>query len=200
MEPTDIRRWHERREALFPTKIPYTALSAINAQLPRLEIERAMRALDSYAQQRPYKGFYWLRYMVHYERAAADMGDARTLGTAPRGAPPAEETGDIDAERAERERYESLPDAFRADCARRFAEWGWPAGSRAWRLLCIDAYDGREIERYRRATNIFTETDQRKQELAERAEYMQRRGFLELITQLRHEIVLLGGKPDVVAR
>jgi hypothetical protein len=197
-----MREWHKAREGLFPTKLPYTAVTAINSQLPQLEFQRAMRALTLYSQQKPYKGFYMLKYMVWYERAGTDERPLGTPGTAPRGAPPAEETDWEDArtaERREREAYEALPNDYRDACRTRFAEWGWPEGSRAWRLICLDAYVGRDVEPYRIGTNVFTRDANREAEMKERAEYMQRRGYLELVSALRAEISRLGGNVDVVA-
>jgi len=202
MDTPQMREWHTTREGLFPTKLPYSALTVINAQLPKLDYERAMKALTLYAEQKPYRGFYMLKYMVWYERAGADERPLGTPGTAPKGAPPADETDWEDsqtAERREREAYEALPNDYREACKTRFADWGWPVGSRAWRLICLDAYVGRDVEKYRIGTNVFTEDQDKAREFKERAEFMQRRGYIELCEALRVEIRRLGGTVDVVA-
>lgn len=202
MDQHAARRWHERRESLFPTKLPYSAVTAINAQLPKLDEQKAMDALESYSRQKPYRGFYMLKFMVHYERAAKDERRPPFSGTesAQEGAS-APSTNDMEddahAERHERERYESLPNGFRTECETRYAEWGWPKGSRGWRLLCLDAFDGRDVERYRRQRNIFTMDIDREREMKDRQAFMERRGYIDLIEKLRHEIRNLGGNVEI---
>ena len=202
MDTPQMREWHTTREGLFPTKLPYSALTVINAQLPKLDYERAMKALTLYAEQKPYRGFYMLKFMVWYERASTDERPLGTPGNSPKGSPPADETDWEDsqtAERREREAYEALPNDYREACKTRFADWGWPVGSRAWRLICLDAYVGRDVEKYRIGTNVFTEDQDKAREFKERAEFMQRRGYIELCEALRVEIRRLGGTVDVVA-
>jgi len=202
MDETQMREWHTSREGLFPTKLPYTAVTAINSQLPQLEFKRAMRALTLYSQQKPYKGFYMLKYMVWYERAGQDERPLCTPGNSPKGAPPADETDWEDsqtAERLEREAYEALPGDYREACKARYADWGWPVASRAWRLICLDAYVGRDVTIYRIGTNVFTRDQQRERDMKERQEFMERSGYVQLITQLRHEVQRLGGNIDVIA-
>jgi hypothetical protein len=204
MDEPAIRRWHQRREALFPVKLPYSALTVINTQLPKLEEDTAMTALQLYSEAKPYRGFYMLKYMTHYERALTAERDppfSRT-DSAPKGAAAAATNDggdDIDAERREREAYEALPGDYREACKSRYAEWGWPVASRAFRLICLDAYVGRDVTRYRIGTNVFTRDQERERDLKSRQEFMERTGYVQLITQLRHEVHRLGGNIDVIA-
>jgi len=195
MDEHAMKRWHEQREALFPTKLPYSALTVINAQLPRLEAERASRALVSYSKAKSYRGFYMLKYMVHYERVGDGETPFSTPGNAPKGAPPAEETDDgwRDAERREREAYQALPDDFNEHCARAYADWGWPIGSRGWMILCLDAYVGRDISGYQCGTNIFTRDRDKEREREEAQSRQERKGLLLTIGELRNQVLALGG-------
>jgi len=57
---------------------------------------------------------------------------------------------DPDADqRAEREQYAALSEAFVTECKTRYGDWGWGTASRAFRILCIDAYHRADVERYR---------------------------------------------------
>lgn len=204
MDEHAIRRWHARREDLFPTKLPYSAVTNINAQLPKLEEGRSMKALEKYAAQKPYKGFYMLKYMVWYERLGKDEHRppfSRT-DSAPKGAAaaPTNDEGDfIVSERREREAYEALPLDYREACKARYADWGWPEASRAWRIICLDAYVGRPVEQYRIGTNIFTRDRDREADFKAKQEYMERTGYVALIAALRAQVRELGGNIDVIA-
>ena len=58
---------------------------------------------------------------------------------------------------------------------------------------------GRDVTRYRIGTNVFTRDQQRERDMRERQEFMERTGYVQLITQLRHEVERLGGNIDVIA-
>lgn len=196
MDEHEMRRWHQERESLFPTKLPYSALTVINAQLPRLEAERASRALVSYSKAKPYKGFYMLKYMVHYERVGDDETPFGTAGNAPKGALPPEPNDDgeyLDAERREREAYEALPDDYRERCKDVYADWGWPIGSRAWMLICLDAFVGRDVSGYKIGTNVFSKQAERDRKRAEERDAQERHGMLATIGGLRLQVLALGG-------
>jgi len=145
MTDGEMKTWHDQRESLFPTRIPYSAIASINQQLPKLEFQRASAALTAYSQEKPYRGFYMTRFNVHYERQPS-AGKAAPE----RRAPPPGNDGDYEADqRAEREQYAALPGDFIAECEILFANWGWGTASRAYRILCIDAYAKRDVTRYR---------------------------------------------------
>ena len=145
MTDGEMKTWHDQRESLFPTRIPYSAIASINQQLPKLEFQRASAALTAYSQEKPYRGFYMTRFNVHYERQPS-AGKAAPE----RRAPPPGNDGDYEADqRAEREQYAALPGDFIAECEILFANWGGGTASRAYRILCIDAYAKRDVERYR---------------------------------------------------
>lgn len=201
MDEHDMNRWHDRREALFPTKLPHSAISVINRQLPALDAERADRALVSYSKAKPYKGFYMLKYMVHYER----VGDGETpfSGTdgARRAAAPATNIQDDGhhAERREREAYGHLPQEFIAACRVRFADWNWPEGSRGWCMLCLEHYVGRDVEQYRIHPYFGSKQyDREQRRKAAEAAYAAGRAQT-LVERLRAEIVRLGGRADAIA-
>lgn len=200
MDTAEMNRWHDRREALFPTKLPHSAISVINQQLPALEAERADRALVSYSKQKPYKGFYMLKYMVHYERAGDGRKPFSGTDGAQRAAAPATNMDEAHhAERREREAYGHLPPDFIAACRKKFADWGWPEGSRAWMLLCLEHYVGRDVEQYRVHPWFGSkEYDAAERRKAAAAAY-QANQAQTLVERLRAEIVRLGGRADAIA-
>jgi hypothetical protein len=145
MTDAEMRTWHDPRESLFPTRLPYSAIANINAQLPKLEFQRASNALTTYSQEKPYRGFYMTRFNVHYERQPS-AGNAAPERRAP---PPGNDGNPEADQRAERELYAALPEAFATECKARYGDWGWGTASRAFRILCIDAYHRADVERYR---------------------------------------------------
>lgn len=195
MTDGEMKAWHDQRESLFPTRIPYSAIASINQQLPKLEFQRASAALTAYSQEKPYRGFYMTRFHVHYERQPSAVTDAPE-----RAAPPGNDEGEDShyAERREREAYAALPSDFIEACQRKYSDWGWPIGSRAWRLICLDAYVGRDVSRYKIGTNIFTQDRNRAEEMREKQAYMDRVGYVKLIGELRNQVAMLGGNIDVV--
>jgi len=209
MDEHEMKRWHCRREDLFPTKLPYSAVSVINQQLPALDAERADRALVAYSEAKPYKGFYMLKYMVWYERVGDGRKPFSTTGTAPKGAPPSDRTHGVDyadAERLEREAYARLPQSFIDECRRKYSEYGWPYASRGWRILCIEAYLGHDVEQYRvrpmmgsagweREERLKRESDERTRLRLETA--VQARDVI--IHKLKAQIAQLGGTVDAFA-
>ena len=58
---------------------------------------------------------------------------------------------------------------------------------------------GRDVTRYRIGTNVFTRDQERERDMKERQAFMERTGYVQLITQLRHEVKRLGGNFDVIA-
>lgn len=209
MDSADMKRWHEKRETLFPTKLPYSAITTINAQLPKLDAERADRALVAYSEARPYRGFYMLKYMVWYER----VGDAErrppfsgTDSAPERAAAPAtndDDGWDGDAERREREAYAALPDDFLAMCRQKLHDWGWPMNSRGWRIMCLDAYVGREIAQYRLHPMFGSAERDRLDEMKRREAERERLGLESIISAMNARIAgleaELGRRVDVTA-
>lgn len=201
MDDRQMQTWHERREALFAVNLPHSALSVINKQLPNLDADIAMEALEVYAQRKPYRGFYMLKYMAIYEKISEDH--PRGGERAPKGAPPPaktlEDNGSRNDERAEREAYEALPDGFKAECERKYADYGWRTGTRQWRLLCLRAAAGKDVECYRVHPPFASKAYDRAQEWKMRQDEMERTGYVRLIERLRREIEKLGGSIDVKA-
>lgn len=201
MDERQMQTWHAKREALFAVNLPHSALSIINQQLPNLDFDVAMEALEVYAQRKPYKGFYMLKYMAIYERIAEDH--PRGGQKAPKGASAPAKTlpdnGWQHDERAEREAYEALPDEVKAECERKYADYGWRPGTRQWRLLCLRAAAGQDVECYRVRPPFASRAYDRAREWQMRQEEMERTGYVRLIEKLRREVEKLGGNINVTA-
>jgi hypothetical protein len=201
MDEHAMKRWHEKREALFAVNLPASAIAVINQKLPDLEPVAAMEALEVYAKRKPYKGFYMIRYMAIYERIAEDQ--PRGGDRAPESArPPAKTLPDNGwkyDERAEREAYEALPDGVKAECERKYADYGWKPGTRQWRVLCLRAAKGLDVECYRIHPSFASKAYDRAQEMKRRQDEMERFGYMQLIEKLRREVEKLGGCVDVKA-
>ncbi len=201
MDERQMKQWHEKREALFAVNLPHSALSIINQQLPSLDFDVAIEALEVYAQRKPYKGFYMLKYMAIYEKLAEDH--PRGGQKAPKGASAPAKTLDDNGwkhdERAEREAYEALPDGFKAECERKYADYGWRTGTRQWRLLCLRAAAGQDVECYRVHPPFASRAYDREREFKMKQEEMERFGYVQLIEKLRREVEKLGGNINVTA-
>jgi hypothetical protein len=201
MDERQMQTWHAKREALFAVNLPHSALSIINQQLPNLDFDVAMEALEVYAQRKPYKGFYMLKYMAIYERIAEDH--PRGGQKAPKGASAPAKTlpdnGWQHDERAEREAYEALPDGFKAECELRYADYGWRTGTRQWRLLCLRAAAGQDVECYRVHPPFASRAYDRERDFKMKQEQMERFGYVQLIQKLRREVEKLGGNINVTA-
>jgi hypothetical protein len=201
MDERQMKQWHAKREALFAVNLPHSALSIINQQLPNLDFDVAMEALEVYAQRKPYKGFYMLKYMAIYEKLAEDH--PRGGQKAPKGASAPAKTlpdnGWQHDERAEREAYEALPDGFKAECERKYADYGWRTGTRQWRLLCLRAAAGQDVECYRVHPPFASRAYDRERDFKMKQEEMERIGYVQLIEKLRREVEKLGGNINVTA-
>lgn len=201
MDERQMKQWHEKREALFAVNLPHSALSIINQQLPNLQFDIAIEALEVYAQRKPYKGFYMLKYMAIYEKIERDH--PRGGQKAPKGASAPAKTLDDNGwkydERAEREAYEALPDEVKADCLRKYGEYGWRPGTRQWRLLCLRAAAGKDVECYRVHPPFASRAYDRERDFKMKQEEMERTGYVRLIEKLRREVEKLGGNVNVTA-
>lgn len=149
MNEQESRRWHDRREALFAVSLPSKTVAEIGLQLQRLDFERAMNALVSYRKELPYKGFYMVRFHVHYNRIAAAETDGLASAAA---AQPANAVSDsVEDQKSERASFSRLPAEFVALCETLFSDWGVrERDARGWRILCIDHHAGMDVTPYRR--------------------------------------------------
>jgi len=149
MNEQEAKRWHDRREALFAVSLPSKTVVEITAQLERLDFERAMQALVTYRKELPYKGFYMVRFHVHYNKLASAETDGLASAAA---AQPANAVSDsVEDQKAERAAFSRLPAEFLALCETLFADWGVrDRDARGWRILCIDHHAGRDVTPYRR--------------------------------------------------
>jgi hypothetical protein len=154
MTPDEIKKWHNAREATFAVSLPPRTVAEITVALEPLELKRALAALETYRHEKPYRGFYWLRFMVHYNKqrtAETDTPSLRLRGAAlpePNDGPDIDYAGD---QRREIEMFEALGAEFVALCETLFGDWGIrDTDARAWRILCIDHHAGRDVTPYRR--------------------------------------------------
>jgi hypothetical protein len=154
MTPDEIRKWHNAREATFAVSLPPRTVAEITVALEPLDLKRGLAALESYRLEKPYRGFYWLRYMVHYNKIRTHETDTSTLRL--RGAAHAEPNDQTDIDHAgemrrEIEMFKSLGAEFVALCETLFADWGVrDRDARGWRILCIDHHAGKDVTPYKR--------------------------------------------------
>ena len=149
--------WHARRQELFakrdgsPLVLDSLTISTIAEELPAMDFDAAMRALDTYRAAKPYKGFWWQTYLQHYSTAKTDTTPKRGAAL------PAVDMTALLVEKAreeqayEIEQYGKIPEQFKQECKRKYAEWGiYQADTeRSWRIVVMDAYLGYDVERYR---------------------------------------------------
>jgi hypothetical protein len=175
MTESEKRKWTDRREALFAVSLPPKVVAEISVQLDKLAFERAMEALVEYRKELPYRGFYMARFNVHYMRSLnRDLGsiiNKRTAETDGLAGAAAAQPGNAypdsgKEQQAERQAFAALPSDFVAQCERQFADWGIRGvDARAWRILCVDAYAGRDVSRYRRHVRPQQAEDDRVQRI-----------------------------------
>ena len=99
----------------------------------------------------PYKGFWWNAYLQHYATAKTDTTPKRGAAL------PAVDMNALLVEKAKQEQayeieqYGKIPEQFKQECKRRYAEWGIHQADteRSWRIVVLDAYLGYDVERYR---------------------------------------------------
>ena len=156
METNEIAAWHVRREQLFAKpngqqlRLDARTIEVMAAQLPAMQFDAACIALEHYRDAKPYRGFWWQTYLEHYRKAQTDSSP-KAAAAAPcdhdaiRDAQALRDQGDEIAA------YAALSDSWKAECRMAFAGWGIDQadGNRKWRLLCIDALNGVDVERYR---------------------------------------------------
>ena len=149
--------WHARRQELFakrdgsPLVLDSLTISTIAGELPAMDFDAAMRALDTYREAKPYKGFWWNAYLQHYATAKTDTTPKRGAAL------PAVDMNALLVEKAreeqayEIEQYGTIPEQFKQECKRKYAEWGINQADteRSWRIVVLDAYLGYDVERYR---------------------------------------------------
>ena len=157
MNIVESANWHNKRNELFRKsngsiiQLDRETTTAIAEALPSMEFERAMRALAEYRERKPFRGFWWNDFLSAYER---DETAASAKAAAAR--PPSDHDERLNMQakfeqRQEVQDFNSLPVEFVADCRQTYANWGIPIDPthRGWRLLCIDAFAGRDVSAYR---------------------------------------------------
>lgn len=149
--------WHARRQELFakrdgsPLVLDSLTIQTIADELPSMEFDAAMRALETYRAAKPYKGFWWQTYLQHYATAKTDTTPKRGAALL------AVDMNALLANKArqeqayEIEQYRKIPEQFKQECRKDYAEWGiyQSDDERAWRIVVLDAYLGYDVERYR---------------------------------------------------
>ena len=92
-----------------------------------------------------------------------------------------------------------MPDGFKAECERKYADYGWRTGTRQWRLLCLRAAAGKDVECYRVHPPFASRAYDRERDFKMKQEEMERTGYVRLIEKLRREVEKLGGSINVTA-
>ena len=157
MDMQQAAEFHNERNRLFARRdgsqlmLDRETYRTMCDALADMEFEPAMRALRTYREAKPYRGFYWEAFLKHFSRDKTAAPASRAAACAPADG---NELADQLARRdqsAEVLAFQRLPRQFVQDCAVRFKEFGWPtnAQDRAFRILCIDAFEGRDVEPYR---------------------------------------------------
>lgn len=187
MDAAQVSLWHERRSELFRTKIPYPALAVINEAIPKLDYARAIAALNDYAQELPYKGFYLNRFLVHYNRTPVGQGQDRRSPEAPAACPA---PFDVASEEERDQRlYDLIPENVREEYRTRFRDYGWEYGSRQWQILCIEAYKGESVEKFKVHPGWFTPAGQERHHAAQVTAEARLLELQTLVERLRLEIL-----------
>lgn len=187
MESAQMALWHKRRIELFRTQLPATALAEIEATLPKLDYARALDALNNYAEEKPYKGFFLTRFMLHYNRSPVGQGQDRRAQNAPAAFPA---PFDIAREEEEdRRKYQAIPESVRAEFWQCFRDWGWERESRQWQILCNRAYAGENVEGYRVHPGWFTEAGRESRRSASVSAEARVLELQTLVERLRLEIL-----------
>ena len=195
MDAEQIEQWNRRRETLFAgLRIPDHITAEITAKAAKLDYPRALAALTAYRDERPYKGFYWDRYLKHYGSTATD--GALVRATAPRNEPMVPNGESVESLR---HRYSLLPEDFLGNCRTWFDGWGYAEGTAMWFILCLDCYEGKPVDQYQQHPWFGSRTWEREQHIKEQAEWRKEVGYLHLIGVLRSRLKALGGNIDVVA-
>lgn len=157
MDFQDSARWHVRREELFAKRdgsrlvLDSLTISSIAEALPSMDFEPAIAALEAYRQAKPYKGFWWSTYLQHYGTAKTDSARKGAAALPPSEMSALLEQKALQEQADEVAQYQALPAEFRKQARATYADWGIRKhdDDRAWRLLVIDAYQGRDVSRYR---------------------------------------------------
>jgi hypothetical protein len=157
MDARQLELWHEKRLELFHTRLSHELTARISAVVAKLDYARALVALANYRNE-PYRGFYPDQFVKHYERTEPQTTGQR--GKAAEAAPPARTTApdgiDPTARAREMERFERLPPEFVRECETKYAELGYAPTGICWAIICLDAWDGRDVERYRQHVPYFS--------------------------------------------
>jgi len=199
MDLQQIARFHNERNRLFQRRdgsqliLDAATYETMADQLPGMDHERSMAALVRYRERRPYKGFYWEGFMAEYGRDGTGAPASRAPARAPEDLTAALDAAAKREQANELEDFDALPPEFVAECAKRYADWGIPARrvERSWRILCIDAYNGRDVEPYR---------IHHRRELVRRVNAREEMDRQSMIEQLRMEIWRLEAENEHLAR
>jgi hypothetical protein len=157
MNIDEVARWHQLREELFAKPngarlvLDASTIATMVEALPAMQCDAAMESLHTYRNAKPYRGFWWRTYLEHYGKAKTDSGLRAAAASPPDHMEALLYEQAKHEQRQEHADYAALPSDFKADCRKRFAEWGIPIdeANRKWRLLCIDAHRGIDVSVYR---------------------------------------------------
>ena len=180
MDAAQLKLWHDKREELFPTRLNGTLVAVINTKVSGFDYARALVALAEYRKE-PYRGFYVDRFCHHYERTGQKRGNAAEA--APRAKEP--DGIDPDAKRREVERFERLPPEFVSECKAKYGDLGYGTSGVCFAIVCNDAWDGRDVERYRQHLPYFSAASEAQRRRVADLEYSKRLTGLTETERLR---------------
>lgn len=194
MNLEQMAAFHNERNRLFAKPngqaliLDSTTYRTMCDELPSMDFEQATQALAAYREARPYKGFYWPKFLEHYSRDKTGARPQAAPACAPNDMEEMLNAAALADQRHEIQDFHKLPRDFVRECESRYVDWGIPISdrNRGWRLLCLDAFAGKEVDLYR------VHTKRESKPIVSHAEEMTRQNMIEALrienNQLRLEI------------
>lgn len=144
MTPDEISRFNTKRRHLMPVQLTVEIQARIDSHLTLFDAERADVALEIYAEEKPYRGFFLARFRAIYD-------SPETAAALRRRGAPAENAPRMEGETIAsiREAYDMLEPDFLQHCRRSFHDYGWREGTIPWMILCVDHSRGRRVSHYK---------------------------------------------------
>ncbi len=158
MDTQQTEHWTSSANALFgPARVARVPADELRTALARMDFSRAIEALRTYREVRPFRGFFLDKYLEEYAKTdAADSDGTDAAGSsAARAAADREYWAQLagrveDEQREEWRLFRELPRAAVAAARERGAELGIGIldRDRGFRLLAIDMYYGANRENW----------------------------------------------------
>jgi hypothetical protein len=159
MSPAEIEQFNAKRRTVMPVQLTLEVQARIDAHLTLFEADQADVALEIYAKEKPYRGFFLARFRAIYD-------SPETAAALRRRGAPAENACRVEGETVEsiQEAYGLLEPDFIAHCRKAFADYGWRDGSIPWMILCVDHSRGRRVSHLKVNAAYGTNEHKRRQE------------------------------------